>query len=34
MPAFASFLGAEDVAELREYLLDRRAALVAQQSGR
>jgi quinohemoprotein ethanol dehydrogenase len=33
MPEFASFLSAEDVADLRQYLLDRRAALIAQQSG-
>ena len=31
MPEFGSFLRAEDVADLREYLLDRRAALVAEQ---
>jgi alcohol dehydrogenase (cytochrome c)/quinohemoprotein ethanol dehydrogenase len=34
MPEFASILSAQDLADLREYLLDRRAALVAQQSGR
>jgi quinohemoprotein ethanol dehydrogenase len=30
MPEFGSFLGAEDVADLRHYLLERRAALVAE----
>jgi hypothetical protein len=34
MPAFGSFFGAEEVADLRDYLLDRRAALVAGQAGR
>jgi len=33
MPAFGSVLGAEDVADLRDYLLDRRAALVLGQTG-
>jgi quinohemoprotein ethanol dehydrogenase len=32
MPEFAGFLGAEDVADLRDYLLERRAALVAEQA--
>ena len=31
MPEFGSFLRALDVADLREYLLDRRAALVTEQ---
>jgi alcohol dehydrogenase (cytochrome c)/quinohemoprotein ethanol dehydrogenase len=31
MPAFGSFLGLEDVADLRAYLLERRAELVAQE---
>jgi len=34
MPEFASFLDAEDVADLRAYLLERRAALVAEQARR
>ncbi len=33
MPAFGSVLDAEDVADLRDYLLDRRAALVLGQTG-
>jgi hypothetical protein len=32
MPAFGAFLGAEDVADLRAYLLERRAALVAEEA--
>jgi quinohemoprotein ethanol dehydrogenase len=32
MPAFGSFLRAEDVADLRDYLLERRAALVAEEA--
>jgi hypothetical protein len=34
MPAFAASLDAQDVADLRQYLLERRAALVAEQAGR
>jgi PQQ-dependent dehydrogenase (methanol/ethanol family) len=34
MPRFGAVLGAEDVVALREYLLDRRAALVAEQKRR
>jgi quinohemoprotein ethanol dehydrogenase len=32
MPAFGSFLGAGDAADLRDYLLERRAALVAEEA--